>query len=126
MAYPFASYGSFVFSNDEVAIRFTDSYWNQAPTFARSRPLGALSDNLVLLAGGSSERTFELLLAPDRFNTLSLLVGFPSTFCDWDRPTPDSRNAMLMQIEQRERVRVTCSDGVTRWRIRTGVSLVSL
>lgn len=125
MAFPFPSFGSFLFTRDEASLWDSDSFWNRSPSYARSRPLGSNSDNSVLMAIGSAERSFECYLSPSRFTTLEALVGTVGSFTDWDRPVPTTRNALLSRIEQRGRAPVTCSDGVTRLRIRTGVFLIS-
>lgn len=125
MAYPWPGFDTFLFTRDEAPITGSDTGWNQAPSYARSRPLGGTSDSIVTLAIGSAERTLEVFLSPDRFAALAALVNTSATFTDWERPTPDSRSAFLTSLQQQEFVAVRCSDGSTQKRIRTAINLVS-
>lgn len=127
MSYPWPSFSTdFLFQRDEQPIFGTDTGWARAPSYSRSRPLGSATDSIVVLAIGSAIRSFECYLSPDRFDTLEGYINTSASFTDWERPTPDSRDAFLLQITPLDPdVRVVCSDGVTRKRIRTRVDLVS-
>lgn len=122
--YPWPSFGNFLFTRDESSLQRSDRGWNRTPSYARSRALGSASDNVVTMAVGSSERSFEVYLTPARLAVLAALVNTVAAFTDWERPTPDSRDALLMKVEQREWAAVRCSDGSTQKRIRTQVTLL--
>jgi hypothetical protein len=125
MAYPWASFGAFLFQKEERPLHGSDSGWNRSPSVSRSRPLGASTDDIVALAIGSAERSFECHLTPSRFATLQALVNTTGTFVDWDRPTPDSRSAYLQRVTQVSWVAALCEDGTTQRKIRTRFDLVS-
>lgn len=125
MAFPWPSLDTFLFERDERPLDGTDSGWNIRPSYSRSRALGANLDNVVTLAIGSAERSFEAYLAPARFSALSALVNTPATFTDWQQPDPDSRAAFILNVTELGRTRVLCSDGVTRERVHARVELLS-
>lgn len=125
MAYPWASFGSFLFARDEQPLFRTDSGWNRAPTVNRARPLGSATDSIVTLAVGSAVRSLEVYLSPSRFTALEALVNTSATFTDWERPTPNTGSAFLRRVRQLEWLAVKCDDGVTRKRIRTLVEFIS-
>lgn len=127
MAYPWAGFGTFLFQRDEQPIFGTDTSWGgRQPSYAQSRPLGSAIDSIVTMAIGSAQRQFECHLSPDRFDVLEALVNTSALFTDWKRPTPDSRNAVLMTLIPTDQyVTFLCSDGVTRRRIRCTATLVS-
>ena len=125
MAYPFAGFGSMLFPREEMPIFGTDMGWNRSPSLSRARPLGSATDSIVTLAIGSAVRTFELYLYPARFAQLQALVNTSAAFVDWERPTPDNRQAFLSKVEQVAWVASLCSDGTTEKKIRTRVELIS-
>lgn len=125
MAYPFASFGSFLFRRSESPLPETDTGWNINPNVSRAKILGSTVDSIVALSIGSSDRSFECLLSPTRFAALYALVNTEASFVDWERPDPDHRNAYLANVEKQGFVGVMCSDGTTQKRIRTKVTLVS-
>lgn len=125
MSYPFASFGTFLFTPDERSIEETDTHWGLSPARDTSRPLGSATDSIVTTAIGSSRRNYQAYLSPSRFASLQALMDTVADFTDWERPTPDHRNALLLSVSEVERVDVICSDGVTRRRIRAQISLVS-
>ena len=125
MTYPWAGFGAFVFQREEWPLIGTDNGWNRSPSISRSRPLGSATDDIVALAIGSAERSFECLLTPARFASLEALVNTIGTLVDWSRPTPDSRSAYLAKVSQMGWVAAICEDGQTRRKIRTRLELVS-
>lgn len=127
MGYPWPGFGTFKFAREEQPIFGTDTLWGRSPSYSRARPLGATVDSVVTMAIGSAVRTFECYLSPDRFDELEALVNTSGSFVDWKRPFPDSRDAFLLQLTIIDPdVRVVCSDGVTRQRVRTKLDLMSL
>lgn len=96
--YPWPSFGGFSFRKEEHAIYGTDAGWTNAPTYARNRPLGSDSDVITALSIGSAERTFEIILTPERFAALFNLLNTKGLFTDWERPIPDSRQAFLSEL----------------------------
>jgi len=125
MSYPFAGFGAFLFQREEWPIHGTDGGWNRSPSINRSRPLGSATDDIVALAIGSAERSFECYLTPARYASLEALVNTTGTFVDWARPTPDSRSSYLAKVTQAGWVAVLCEDGQTRRKIRTRLEFVS-
>jgi len=125
MPYPWPSFGSFYFNREEWPIYGTDTNWNTKLTQARSRPLGTATDSVVTLAVGSLSRSFECYLSPTRFSSLRALLNTTEAFVDWQRPTPGNQEALLSGITRLGSVRMKCSDGTTRERIRTRVELIS-
>lgn len=100
MAYPWPGFGSFLFNADERPAHDDDTDWVVNITAAKNRALGALTDSITLLSLGSKTREFSVYLTSDRLVTLQALVGQTATFCDWKRPTPDSRQAFLESVQQ--------------------------
>lgn len=100
MAYPWPSFGTFLFNAGEKPALDGDSGWVVNITSAKGRALGALSDSVTVMALGSKTRTLEIYLAEDRLLALQAFVGTTASFCDWTRPTPDSRQAFLDSVEQ--------------------------
>jgi hypothetical protein len=98
MPYPWPSFGGFLFRLSEHAIWQTDTGWVISPTYVRQRPLGSGTDAIVTTAIGSSERSFDMLLDPQRLQSLQGLLNTKATFTDWRRPAPDSRPAFLAGI----------------------------
>ncbi len=128
MPFPWPSFGSFKFSGvDERSIFKTDLGWNRRISTSRQRPLGTGTDSIVTLAVGSASRTFEVRLTPARLATLEALVNTTALFTDWDRPTPDSRQAFLASVTQLDRTLIKLCDtnGVIPNRIRVRVELIS-
>ncbi len=127
MPFPWSSFGAFKFQRREQVLHDTDSGWSRTPAISQQRPLGSAIDSIVTLAVGSAVRTFECYLTPARFITLEALVNTSALFTDWDRPTPDSRQAFLRRVSQVRRtdVLVRSSNGVTPNSIRARVELVS-
>lgn len=125
MPYPWAGFGSFLFTREEQPLFGSDVGWQRLPSIDRSRPLGSATDSIVTLAVGSTTRAFECYLSPSRLSTLSGLVNTSATFTDWERPTPDSRSAFLRSLMPLQKLAVVCDDGVTRQRLRVRVELVS-
>ena len=125
MAYPFAGFGPFLFQREEWPIHGTDGGWNRSPSVSRSRPLGSATDDIVALAIGSAERSFECHLTPARFAALEALANTTGTLVDWARPTPDSRSAYLAKVSQLGSVAAICEDGQTRRKIRVRLEFVS-
>lgn len=129
MAYPWPSFGTFQFNaSEKPPIEGGDTGWLVSITAARGRALGALTDSITVMAVGSQTRTLELYLAPDRLAALQALVGTTAEFCDWTRPTPDSRQAFLDSVEQdRDWIRVGNFRGLslTDQRRKVRVSLTS-
>jgi hypothetical protein len=87
-----------LFRREEQAIWETDSGWALSPNYSRQRPLGTGTDVVTTLSIGSAERSFEVMLAPDRFRALQSLINTKATFTDWRRPIPDSRMAFLTEV----------------------------
>lgn len=124
MAYPFAGFGSLLFQDDERPLEDTDTYWLNEPSVARSRSLGSAKDNKRTLAIGSATRSFEILMTPTRFAAAKALINTADTFTDWERPTPDSRTASVLNVRFVRNVAVLCSDSVVRRKIRCRWELV--
>lgn len=125
MAYPFPSFGTFLFQRDETALDGLGGWWQYRTNEARSAVAGALTDNIVLIAVGSATREFQCYLSPTRLNELRALLYSTGQFTDWNRPLPDSRSARLDEVIYNGSVPVLCSDGVTRRRALTTVRLSS-
>lgn len=127
MPYPWPSFGGFRFLRNEQVLHVSDSGWSRNLALSQQKPLGSATDNIVTLAVGSAVRTFECYLTPSRFSTLEALVNTTALFTDWDRPTPDSRQAFLRRVNQVRRtdVRVCINNGGTPNSIRARVELVS-
>ncbi len=129
MSYPFAGFGTVLFTREEMPLPGTDVGWVRSPTYSRVRPLGSARDSILTLAIGSAERSWELYLAPARLAALEALLNSTATLVDWDRPVPDQRSAFLTGVEPQEFVAVACRDdgsspGTAR-RIRTKLTWVS-
>ncbi|KKL78763.1 hypothetical protein LCGC14_2021590 [marine sediment metagenome] len=128
MSYPWPSFGAFHFKKSELPIMRTDSGWNAILSATEQRPLGTATSSIVVMAVGSQRRRFECYLAPDRFATLQALLNTTATFTDWDRPTPNSRQAFLRSVVQLDRTPVLesrCAEGVMPNSVRARVELVS-
>lgn len=111
MAYPWPSFSTFQWTKAESAVYGTDTGWQLAPSFARNKVLGGVADSVIVLARGSMERSFTCYLSEPRLAELQALVGIADTFCDWTRPTPDSRAAVLMSAAAGETVQTANRDG---------------
>jgi hypothetical protein len=114
MPYPWPSFGTFQFNATEKPSIEDDSGWVVSITAAKGRALGAVSDSITVMALGSRTRNFSIYLAEDRLAQLQALIGSVAAFCDWSRPTPDSRNAFLDTVEQGDAIiRVGNSRGLS-------------
>lgn len=125
MPYPFPSFGGFNFQRSEYPIFGTDQGWNISPSYQRSRPLGSAIDVIVTSSIGSADRSFECYLTPERYQQLFNMVNTRAVFTDWDRPTPDSRNAFLSEISRVDEAYSNMKAGPTVRKFRTRVALVS-
>lgn len=125
MAYPHAGFGNFLFQPEERPEVGSDSGWKLKPTVQKSLPGGANKHDLQVMAIGSSERSFEILLSRERIDDLEASLATTELFTDWSEPIPDSREAFLMLVDPGDEVRVRCPDGTTAWRRRTTIELVS-
>lgn len=129
MSYPFAGFGTVLFSREEMPLPDTDVGWVRSPTYSRVRPLGSARDSILTLAIGSAERSWELYLTPARLAALEALLNSTATLVDWDRPVPDQRRSFLTGVEPQEFVAVACRDDAsspgTSRRIRTKLTWVS-
>ncbi len=128
MSYPWPSFGGFHFQKNERPIPKSDSGWNVVLSVTEQRPLGTATSSIVVMAVGSQRRRFECYLSPNRFATLQALLNTTAAFTDWDRPTPNSRQAFLRSVVQLDRTPVLesrCPDGVTPNSVRARVELVS-
>lgn len=129
MPYPWPSFGTFLFreGQGERPLPGTDAGWQTTPSLLNERALGATINTLTVMALGSQERSFEVLMPEDRYNSLKALVGTTALFTDWSIGTLsiDSRSAFLSAVEaQGDMVLVNCEDG-TRWHRRVRISLIS-
>ena len=111
MAYPWPSFSTFQWARAESPVYGTDTGWKSGPSFGRNKVLGGLSDSVIVLARGSMERSFTCYLSEPRFALLQALIGQSGTFCDWTRPTPDARAAVLMSADAGETVETDNRDG---------------
>lgn len=128
MPYPWPSFGSFQFNASERPPIDGDTGWVVGITAQKGRALGALTDSVTVMALGSRTRNLEIYLAEDRLAELQALVGTTAAFCDWTRPTPDSRQAFLESVEQgNELIRVGNFRGLSQsdQRRKVRVSLTS-
>lgn len=128
MAYPFASFGSFLFKRTERPLPESDTRWKrEQPSRDQTRPLGSNKDSIVTLALGSATRSYECLFSRDRFDAFVLLVNTTAAFTDWDRPTPGTCSAYLAAVYPVGSVAVSCVDEADKiqTRIRTRVELIS-
>lgn len=123
MSYPWPSIGTFIFTREETALDGLGGQWSDAPSEARSRAAGAVTDTIVLLAIGSPTREFACMLAPERFAELRGHLYASVAFTDWERPVPNARQVRLDAVVNEGSVAVLCSDGQTRRRIRTRIRL---
>lgn len=111
MAYPWPSFSTFQWGRAEAPIYGTDTGWQVQPSYARNKVLGGISDSILVMARGSMERRFSCYLSEPRFAELQALVGIADSFCDWTRPTPTARAAVLMTADATETVETGNSDG---------------
>lgn len=128
MAYPWPSFGSFVFQRDESALDGIGGTWNYESNEARSLALGAISDNIVLLGISSGKREFQCYLSPDRLISLRSLLYTTGIFTEWrtgKNVLPDSKNCRLDVVEAGDSIAVRCQDGSTQRRIITTVKLTA-
>lgn len=126
--YPFPSIGTFLFkrSDSEVAIFESDEGWQLKPRISNIPLLGSPINSVQLLGFGSQERIFEIYLSPSRYSELKARIGTTAEFTDWEQPVPTSRNAFLSGVNANGGpVQVTCSDGITRFRYRVTITLIS-
>lgn len=96
--YPWPSFGGFLFTTDERALFETDAGWVRTPAYDRTRAFGTATDVITATSIGSAERTFELMLTPERFAALETMLNSKAVFTDWTRPVPDSRLAFMTEI----------------------------
>jgi hypothetical protein len=96
--YPWPSFGGFLFQKNEEALWESDAGWVPAPTYDRQKPLGSATDVITALSIGSLERTFEIVIAPDRYRALFTMLNSAAVLTDWERPIPDSRPAFLTEL----------------------------
>lgn len=111
MAYPWPSFSTFQWTKAESPVYGSDTGWQLQPSFARNKVLGGLADSILVLTRGSMERRFTCYLSEPRFAQLQALVGVSGSFCDWTRPTPDSRAAWLMAADAGDTVETGNIDG---------------
>lgn len=126
MPYPWPSFGSFIFKRDESPMFGTDLGWQRSHSYARDVVVGGTSDSVIHMSAGSPERTFECWLSPERLAELQAVTGTRALFTDWQRPTPDSRKAVLQDVRVQDEGAVACSDGETRRKLRARISLVGV
>lgn len=114
-----ARFGSFTFAFGEEPIWPTHPLWRRRPTYSRKRPLGSGVDVVRTMALGSYETGFEVMLTPDRFNTLLAFLNTVATFIDWDSPVGNSRSALMTVCEPVEMIdnTVVTADMVNRYRL---------
>lgn len=129
MPYPWPSFGTFLFreGQGERPLPGTDAGWQATPSVISERALGSTVNTVTVMALGSQERSFELLMPEDRYKSLKALVGTTALFTDWaiGTLTIDSRNAFLALVQaQGDLLLVSCEDG-TRWHRRIHVQLIS-
>lgn len=125
MSFPWPSFGTFVFKRDETELWGSDQGWALSPSYAQMRPIGSTKDHIVATAIGSASRSFECYLEPSRFLSLQAKINTVDDFTDWERPTPDSRQAMLMEVVPVEKTFHRDRTGLTKPVIRTRVTLLS-
>ncbi len=128
MAYPWPSFGTFLFNATERPAVEEDTGWVVNISASKSRALGALTDSITLTALGSRQRDFSIYLAEDRLLEFLALVGTTAAFCDWTRPTPDNRQAFLdSAVQSSEILRVSNFRGLSTsdQRRKVRVSLTS-
>jgi hypothetical protein len=113
MAYPWPSFSTFQWTKQESPVFGSDTGWQVQQSFARNKVLGGLADSIIVLSRGSLERRFACYLSMPRFAQLQALIGVSGQFCDWDRPTPDARAAILMGADATETVITGNRDGQT-------------
>lgn len=123
--YPWPSFGSFQFKPKETALFGSDQGWGLSPSFVQQRPVGATKDHIAATSIGSASRSFEIYLEPARFAILESLLNTVDTFTDWERPTPDSREAFLSEVSPQEKIFHMSNDGLIKPVIRVRVSLLS-
>lgn len=125
--FPWFSFGAFLFQATEQPIFGSDTDWVNTPTISRQRPLGATADAILSLGIGSADRTWEAYFTPDRFTSLLPSLSTSALLTDWRRPTPDSRSAVLVGLEQVEAddIAVQSAYATTQRRIRARLSFVS-
>ena len=123
MSYPWPSFGSFLFTREEQPIFGSDTGWGRELVVARAALLGAVGDSAIITGVRAAVRSFEAHLSPQRFTALEALLGTSATFTDWQSPDPDTRAALLTGVDRIQLVTVYCSDGVTRQRWRSRISL---
>lgn len=124
--YPWPSFGTFVFTREEAILWGTDVGWVLAPSIAQNRAIGATRDNILATSIGSRTRSFEINLKPDRQAELESFLNTTALFTDWERPTPDSRQAFLLEVTPTDKFftsnRLTGRPAIAR---RFRISLVS-
>lgn len=125
MSYPWPSLGGFQFYREETPIWGTDAGWVSTPSYNRQRPLGSGNDIINALSIGSAERTFEVYLTPQRFNSLQILLNSKALFTDWDKPVPGSRMAFLSEVTPLENAIGYYPDGIHKRKRRTRITLIS-
>lgn len=115
-----------MFSRPETVRFGTDAGWVRQAHFNVQSPLGSAVDNITTLALGSLTRSFEVVLSPDRYAELAALLNVTSSFTDWQRPLPDSRPAVMMDMDPLEYlIQVNPRNGATEQRIRTKLTFLS-
>lgn len=130
MPYPFPSFGTFLFrSHDgEVPLEGSDSGWNLNLSVQSQRALGAVANTISVMAVGSQERQFDIMMTDARFQSLRAFVGTTAVFTGWalHKSTPDTFQAFLAAVRaEGSLVRMLCADGGEQFRRRVHIELVS-
>ena len=121
--YPFPSFGGFQFKKEESW--HTDTNWSKSPSYQRSRPLGSATDVAIALSIGSSERTIETYLSPERFAQLEGMLNTTALFTDRGRPIPDSRQAFLLEVIPSQEMYSYAPTGIVGRKIPTKITLIT-
>lgn len=124
MAYPFPSFGDFLFLTEETPSWNNDTGWQPVSSVATTAVLGGTTASPIML-GVVFERSFEIILTPDRLRELQAMIGLRADFCDWDQPVPNARPAFLNDVAHQEEVLASKlrGDPLTRRRHRVRVEL---
>lgn len=126
MPYPWPSFDDFVFARSEGPILGSDTGWQPQPNIGQAPILGGLTSSPIML-GLVSDRSFECYMTPARVAELRAWLGVRGTFTDWERPTPASRAAMIVDAAfQEQDIGVRAGETHVRQLTRLRVSLVGL